>query len=71
MNDLVGKKVNFNNQGTAAAYSGPLIFSDLGLDVQQTFIPHQPVQIAAATPAFGVGLAFRADPDPLFQSLPT
>ncbi len=41
LNDLVGKKVNFNNQGTAAAYSGPLIFSRLGLDVQQTFIPHQ------------------------------
>ena len=41
LNDLAGKKVNFNNQGTAAAYSGPLIFSRLGLDVQQTFIPHQ------------------------------
>jgi TRAP-type uncharacterized transport system substrate-binding protein len=40
LNDLVGKKVNFNTQGTAAAYSGPLIFSRLGLDVQQTFIPH-------------------------------
>jgi TRAP-type uncharacterized transport system substrate-binding protein len=41
LNDLVGKKVNFNNQGTAAAYSGPLIFSRLGLDVEKTFIPHQ------------------------------
>ena len=41
LNDLVGKKVNFNNKGTAAAYSGPLIFSRLGLDVEQTFIPHQ------------------------------
>ncbi len=41
LNDLTGKKVNFNTQGTAAAYSGPLIFSRLGLDVQQTFIPHQ------------------------------
>lgn len=40
LNDLAGKKVNFNTQGTAAAYSGPLIFSRLGLDVQQTFIPH-------------------------------
>lgn len=40
LKDLVGKKVNFNTQGTAAAYSGPLIFSRLGLDVQQTFIPH-------------------------------
>ena len=41
LKDLVGKKVNFNTQGTAAAYSGPLIFSRLGLDVEQTFIPHQ------------------------------
>jgi TRAP-type uncharacterized transport system substrate-binding protein len=41
LHDLVGKKVNFNTQGTAAAYSGPLIFSRLGLDVEQTFIPHQ------------------------------
>jgi TRAP-type uncharacterized transport system substrate-binding protein len=38
--DLVGKKVNFNSQGTAAAYSGPLIFSRLGLDVEKMFIPH-------------------------------
>jgi len=41
LNDLVGKKVNFNTLGTAAAYSGPLIFSRLGLDVEKTFIPHQ------------------------------
>ena len=39
--DLAGKKVNFNTLGTAAAYSGPLIFSRLGLDVEKTFIPHQ------------------------------
>jgi TRAP-type uncharacterized transport system substrate-binding protein len=38
--DLVGKKVNFNTQGTAAAYSGPLIFSRLGIDVDKMFIPH-------------------------------
>jgi TRAP-type uncharacterized transport system substrate-binding protein len=41
LNDLVGKKVNFNTQGTAAAYSGPLIFSRLGIEVEKTFIPHQ------------------------------
>ena len=41
LNDLTGKKVNFNTQGTAAAYSGPLIFSRLGLEVEKTFIPHQ------------------------------
>src|SRR5438270_6811133 len=38
--DLVGKKVNFNTQGTAAAYSGPLMFSRLGIDVDKMFIPH-------------------------------
>ena len=41
LNDLNGKKVNFNTLGTAAAYSGPLIFSRLGLGVEKTFIPHQ------------------------------
>ncbi|MDB5653936.1 MAG: C4-dicarboxylate transporter substrate-binding protein [Tardiphaga sp.] len=41
LDDLKGKKVNFNTQGTAAAYSGPLIFSRLQLDVQKMFIPHQ------------------------------
>lgn len=41
LEDLAGKKVNFNTQGTAAAYSGPLIFSRLGIDVDKTFIPHQ------------------------------
>jgi hypothetical protein len=40
LKDLVDKKVNFNTQGTAAAYSGPLIFSWLGLDVEKMFIPH-------------------------------
>ena len=41
LDDLRGKKVNFNTQGTAAAYSGPLIFSRLGLNVEKMFIPHQ------------------------------
>ena len=41
LSDLKGKKVNFNTPGTAAAYSGPLIFEKLKLDVQKTFIPHQ------------------------------
>jgi hypothetical protein len=35
--------VNFNTQGTAAAYSGALTFSRLGIDVEKTFIPHQVV----------------------------
>ena len=38
--DLAGKKVNFNTRGTAAAYSGPLIFSRLGLNVEKLFVPH-------------------------------
>jgi len=41
LNDLRNKKVNFNTPGTAAAYSGPLIFERLKLDVEKTFIPHQ------------------------------
>lgn len=41
LQDLAGKMVNFNTPGTAAAYSGPLIFSRLGIAAQQTFIPHQ------------------------------
>jgi TRAP-type uncharacterized transport system substrate-binding protein len=40
LSELAGKKVNFNTQGTAAAYSGPLIFSRLGIDVDKTFLPH-------------------------------
>src|SRR4051795_10943401 len=40
LQDLAGKKVNFNTLGTAAAYSGPLIFPRLGVDVDKTFIPH-------------------------------
>jgi hypothetical protein len=38
--DLEGKKVNFNTPGTTAAYSGPLIFKRLKLEVEKTFIPH-------------------------------
>src|SRR3984893_8650075 len=38
--DLAGKKVNFNTEGTAAAYTGPLIFSRLGINVEKMFIPH-------------------------------
>ena len=36
LNDLKGKKVNFNTAGTAAAYSGPLIFEQLKLDVEKS-----------------------------------
>ena len=40
LQDLAGKKVNFNTLGTAAAYSGPLIFSRLGVNIDKSFIPH-------------------------------
>jgi TRAP-type uncharacterized transport system substrate-binding protein len=38
--DLAGKRVNFNTPGTAAAYSGPLIFERLKINVDKQFIPH-------------------------------
>src|ERR1700716_4335438 len=41
LEDLRGNKVKFNTQGTAPAYSGPLIFSRFGLNVEKMFIPHQ------------------------------
>ena len=38
--DLAGKTVNFNTEGTAAAYSGPIILERLGIKVDAKFIPH-------------------------------
>jgi len=38
--DLKGKKVNFNTRGTAAAFTGPMVFSRLGIEIEETFIPH-------------------------------
>ena len=35
--DLAGKKVNFNSPGTAAAFTGPLIFQRLGIEVLKQF----------------------------------
>jgi TRAP-type uncharacterized transport system substrate-binding protein len=40
LDDLAGKPVNFNTQGTAAAYSGPLIFERLGIKVDARFAQH-------------------------------
>jgi TRAP-type uncharacterized transport system substrate-binding protein len=40
LQDLAGKVVNFNTEGTAAAYSGPIVFKQLGIDVKATFVPH-------------------------------
>ncbi len=38
--DLAGKVVNFNTPGTAANFSGPIIFRQLGIEEKATFIPH-------------------------------
>ena len=40
LQDLAGKVVNFNSQGTAAAFSGPIIFKQLGIEIKATFTPH-------------------------------
>jgi TRAP-type uncharacterized transport system substrate-binding protein len=40
LEDLAGKQVNFNTHGTAAAYSGPIIFDRLGIKVDKQFAPH-------------------------------
>ena len=40
LEDLAGKVVNFNTPGTAANFSGPIIFKQLGIDVKPTFVPH-------------------------------
>lgn len=40
LEDLAGKRVNFNTRGTAAAYTGPLIFDRLGIKIDATFDPH-------------------------------
>jgi TRAP-type uncharacterized transport system substrate-binding protein len=45
LEDLAGKPVNFNTKGTAAAYSGPIIFDRLGINVDAKFDPH-PVALA-------------------------
>ena len=45
LDDLAGKPVNFNTHGTAAAYSGPIIFERLGIKPLARFVPH-PVALA-------------------------
>jgi TRAP transporter TAXI family solute receptor len=37
--DLKGKKVNFNNKGSATAQFVPAIFKTLGIDVQELYMP--------------------------------
>ncbi len=79
LRDLAGKKVNFNTLGTAAAFSGPLIFSRIGLDVEKTFIPH-PVALEQMKRGEMAGVVFitskpidaflRGKWDPGFKFLP-
>jgi TRAP-type uncharacterized transport system substrate-binding protein len=45
LEDLAGKRVNFNTKGTAAAYTGPIMFERLGIKVEPQFVPH-PVALA-------------------------
>jgi hypothetical protein len=40
LEDLNGKVVNFNTKGTAAAYTGPIIFDRLHITATKKFIPH-------------------------------
>lgn len=48
LKELAGKRVNFNTAGTAAAYTGPIVFDRLGIQVIKQFEPHREV-IAAMT----------------------
>ena len=45
LEDLAGKPVNFNTKGTAAAYTGPIMFERLGIKVEAQFVPH-PIALA-------------------------
>ena len=45
LEDLAGKRVNFNTKGTAAAYTGPIMFERLGIKVDAQFVPH-PIAMA-------------------------
>jgi TRAP-type uncharacterized transport system substrate-binding protein len=38
--DLAGKNVNFNSKGTAAAFTGPMVFDKLGIKINAKFDPH-------------------------------
>ena len=41
LKDLEGRVVNFNTAGTAAAFTGPIVFERLGIKVQARFQPHR------------------------------
>ena len=65
--DLEGKPVNFNTQGTAAAYSGPIIFERLGIKVDAKFVPHQTaMEEMRKGPAFAATVWISSKPLPNF-----
>lgn len=41
LKDLEGKVVNFNTAGTAAAFTGPIVFDKLGVKIDAKFMPHR------------------------------
>jgi TRAP-type uncharacterized transport system substrate-binding protein len=64
LRDLAGKVVNFNTEGTAAAFSGPIVFKQLGIDVQATFIPH-PVAMEKMKQSAEIAATFWVSSKPL------
>jgi TRAP-type uncharacterized transport system substrate-binding protein len=58
LEDLAGKPVNFNTRGTAAAYSGPLIFDRLGIKVDARHDPHPSALAEFATSDKYAGIVF-------------
>jgi NMT1-like family len=58
LEDLAGKPVNFNTRGTAAAYSGPLIFDRLGIKVDARYDPHPTALAEIATSDKYAGIVF-------------
>jgi TRAP-type uncharacterized transport system substrate-binding protein len=58
LKDLAGKKVNFNTPGTAAAFTGPLVFDRLGIGVVKQFEPHREVMAALSTSSDVAALVF-------------
>src|SRR4029079_13282855 len=64
LQDLAGKVVNFNTPGTAANFSGPIVFKQLGIEVKATFLPH-PIAREKMKQATGVAAPFWISSKPL------
>lgn len=68
LEDLAGKPVNFNTRGTAAAYTGPLVFERLGIKIDARFDPH-PVAMAEMAKSDKYAATFWVSTKPLDQFL--